>query len=313
MKTARPIHCRTLVIIAVAVIATACAGGRQTAPAPPHLTAGIRALQKGDAWYQKGCYPKAIHQYRKAYPELVAGDHLREMGICLNNMGNAYLRNGNPESALAFFDEALDVYRTTGDAAGARAAQTNKSFALMALERYDAAQAALDQARPADSGADTASRLAAEAVLRLRRGETAAARMFLDQALDLPDAQDTATTAVIQFTKGKIAHAGGDLGPAATHYENALRADRRQQYYRGMAEDLKALGDIRAAQGRHADAAVLYKRSISLYALIDDADGVAALRPPLAQSAAAAGQTTDVTLHFVEDWLGNKSFDGPCE
>ncbi|MFH1983863.1 MAG: tetratricopeptide repeat protein [Pseudomonadota bacterium] len=315
MNTAHPIR-RSLTIILLIMSAVACGGSRQLAtPAAPHLSAGVKELQKADAWYRKGCYPKALHHYRRAYPELVAGDHLQEMAVCLNNMGNTYLRTGKADSALVFFNEALDIDLGSANTASMRATLVNKTTALTHLGRYDAADAALSEARAAGppAGPDAAPLLAADAVLQMRRGNPDAARALLAQAMTSVGDNDTATAALIHYSLGHLARSDGDLDAGMAHFEKALAADHLQGYYRGMADDLKAMGDIRATQDRLREAAGFYKRSISLYALIDAAPEADALRGPLAQAASASGQTTDVTLHFVNDWLGNKAFNGPCE
>ena len=311
MKPPHPF--RHLLVISVLVFsAVACAGSRQqAAPENPHRGDGLRTLQKADAWYRKGCYTKAMALYRLAYPDLVAGDSLNEMAICLNNMGNVYLRSGKPESAVVFFDEAIQISQETADSLNLRAAWVNKATALMQGEQYDAAAAALGNAR--NAGPETASLLAADARLHMRRGDTETARALLADALNRVDDEDAATTAVIQSALGHLARTDGDLEGGFTHFQTALNADRRQSYYRGMADDLKAMGDIRTSQERHREAAGHYKRSISLYALINAAPAVAALREPLAASAAAAGLAIDGTLYFVDDWLENPAFIGPCE
>lgn len=315
MNRAHPIRL-SLILILLIMGAIACGSSRQLAtPAAPRLAAGVKELQKADAWYRKGCYPKALHHYRRAYPELVAGDHLNEMAICLNNLGNTYLRTGKADSALAFFDEALDIDRITANTASMRSALVNKATALTHLGRYEAAGTALSEARAIGPPAapDGAPLLAADAMLQMRLGNPDGARALLTQAMRLLEDTDAATTAVIHYSLGHLASDAGALDDAVAHFEKALIADRDQEYYHGMADDLKAMGDIRAAQGRHREAAGYYKRSIALYALIDAAPEADALRGPLAKTAAASGQTTDVTLHFVDDWLTKAAFNGPCE
>ena len=313
MNTSYVIRC-SLISILLVMGTAACSGSRRLGVQDaPRLAAGTAALQKADEWYRKGCYPKALVHYRRAYPELVAGDHLQEMAICLNNIGNVYLRSGKPESALVFFNEALQIpVAATGTR---RQALINKATALIGLKRYDDAGAAITDARTIGSqaGADIAPLLATDALLQIHRGDNDAVRALLAQALTAVGSQDTATKAVIQYTLGHLYRSSGALDTGFTHFEKALEADRRQEYYRGMADDLKAMGDIRAAQRRHRESAGFYKRSIALYALIDAAAEAEALKADLSQMAAASGQTIDATLYFVDDWLGNPSFNGPCE
>ncbi len=311
MKLPHP--ARHLLFISLLVFgAAACTGSRQqAAPENPHLGNGLKTLQKADAWYRKGCYTKALALYRLAYPDLVAGDSPDKMAVCLNNMGNVFLRSGKPESAVVFFDEAIELSQGTADGLILRTAWVNKATALMQGEQYDAAAAALTNAR--NAGPDSADLLAADALLHLRRGDTETARSLLADALDRVEDQDGATVAVIQSTLGHVARNGGDLEGGFKRFRQALAADRRQSYYRGMADDLKAMGDIRSSQERHAEAAGHYKRSIALYALINATAEVEALRGPLSTSAAAAGLAVDGTLFFVDDWLENPSFKGPCE
>jgi hypothetical protein len=315
MHPAHPFRHFWLIVLLV-MGAAACGGPRQqTAPAAPALTRAAKTLEAADAWYRKGCYAKALGYYRRAYPELVSGDHVDQMAICLNNMGNAYLRMSKPDSALIFFDEALDMAARAAGNRLVHAIWVNKATALIRLGDDKAAQGALAEAEKLGfaDGPEAARRWTADALLHLRRGETALARARLSEASNAVSAQDAAITAVIEFTLGHMAEDEGALEAGYAHYRNALAADRRQEFYRGMADDLKAMGDIRRKQSRPGEAAVYYKRSISLYALVDAADEASALKPALDEAAAAAGQTIDATLFFVDDWLDNPAFKGPCE
>ena len=297
------------------MVGAGCGGGqRQEAPRPEAHTDGEKALRKGNQWFQKGCYSEALRHYHDAYARMVAADHLPAMALCLNNIGNVYLHTDRAQDALAFYVEAEGMYRLQNDRAGQIRALGNQAAALLALERESDADDAVARAEAlaADARASSPQVMTLRATLLTRQNEFGTAETLLSDALAAAGAQDDRTRSTIYHAMGRLALARGDLEAAITSFESALAADRSQSYYRGMAEDLRAMADIRRRQDRPADAVPLYKRSLTLFALIGASSEAAAVREALMETADSTGQAVDITLHFTDTWLANPGLDSPC-
>jgi tetratricopeptide (TPR) repeat protein len=76
---------------------------------PPDTIAGMNELNKGNHYYQKGCYPQAFEHFFKAHERLVASDHMAGVAMSLNNIGNVYRATGDLNSALLFYEEAFQA------------------------------------------------------------------------------------------------------------------------------------------------------------------------------------------------------------
>jgi tetratricopeptide (TPR) repeat protein len=150
------------------------------------------------------------------------------------------------------------------------------------------------------------------AALLTRQNEFGAAEALLANALAAADTGDDRTRSTIYHAMGRLALARGDQDAALAGFEKALAADRAQAYYRGMAEDLRAMADIHRRQGRLTAAVPLYKRSLTLFALIGATPDAEAVRESLVETSRQTGQPVDIPLHFADTWQADPAFSGPC-
>jgi tetratricopeptide (TPR) repeat protein len=104
----------------------------------------------------------------------------------------------------------------------------------------------------------------------------------------------------------------GNPADAIEHFSRALDSDQSISFYKGMAESLDQLGDVRLEQKSPEKALQYYKRAVKMYALIGDRPHVKALLDKLGQVARSNAADIRLTVYFVETWLEDKTFQGPC-
>jgi tetratricopeptide (TPR) repeat protein len=121
---------KTLALI-VSIVLMACAGGNSAGKKPAYIPAGMKAITKGTARYNQGCYQRALDYFLKAHELFSASDQLSGVAMSLNNIGNVYRIMGEIKSAVLFFEEAFKIYTGIGDHKGAVQILSNKAAALV--------------------------------------------------------------------------------------------------------------------------------------------------------------------------------------
>ncbi len=146
-----------------------------------HVDLGRLDYMEGDYRSAAEHLGKALEQYRKT------GQPVGE-GIAESGLGRVLLARGEAGRSLESHERALAAFGKAGDKTGVAAESVNKSFALVALGRYDEAMAGF-RAAPAMKGeADLAWRAAQGRGLVLQaRGDTDGALAAYREALELID------------------------------------------------------------------------------------------------------------------------------
>jgi hypothetical protein len=67
-----------------------CAGGNAVKKKPEHIVSGMKEIQKGTTWYQKGCYKRSLEHFFRAHELFAASDQLDGVAMSMNNIGNIY-------------------------------------------------------------------------------------------------------------------------------------------------------------------------------------------------------------------------------
>jgi hypothetical protein len=99
---------------------------------------------------------------------------------------------------------------------------------------------------------------------------------------------------------------------AIASFEKALLIDRKLGFYKGIADDLLCMGQSYTKVGQDEKAVKCLKRSIKIFALIDQTKEVHETMKLLEEAAQGAGVDISVTEAFIERWRQGKLYESPC-
>jgi len=303
-------------MLAAACFLLSCAG-EPVKTIPAHLSAGAEQITKGNLYYGKGCYERALEHYLRAHELYCSSDQPRGTAMSLNNIGNAYRAMGDPRAAAAFFKEAAAVYKEIGDKAGLRQVLSNKAAVLIGEGELKAAGEALAEASaiiiPSDTGVFVPI-LRNRGILLMRKKDYPAAEEILRQALAESAKAGLPEQASTHQALGNLLLATNRAGEAAGHFRSALDSDRESGFYRGIADDLYGLGQCQASLGDYGAAAEYWKRSLQAYALLGRREESVRTMEMFKKAAAKSGSETELTEMFMKRWIEEgKRLEGPCD
>lgn len=291
----------------------ACAGTPEKETESQLITRdGVKALEKGNRVYAKGCYGQAAVHFSRAHREFTAADDLPGIAMSLNSLGNVYQANGEADNAVAFFDEALTISDALGDREAVLQALANKAAALIGADRLEEA-ASIIQAGEARAASPFLPLQIHKGILMIKQGAYPQAQAVLEKALADVPAQDRASQAKIHFALGRLMGDRTNTAAAIEHFQQALAGDRVAGFYAGMAQDHSHLGDAYSQQASPEKALAHYKQAIKLYALIGDRPNVKQVMAKLDRTATETGADIRLTTHFVKRWLEDKRLERPCQ
>jgi len=292
----------------------ACGGGSSKQIKPRHLTSGMVQIKKGNIWYQKGCYKRALEQFLRAHELFSASDQLNGVAMSMNNIGNVYRIIGDVEDAVQFFDESYNIYANIRDNEGAVHALSNKAAALIDIGRLEQANNVLNKADSTAQAYGIAYNplLSNRGILLTRKKEYERAEEVLTRALANTVPSHHSEFAVINTALGNLMLETERFERAIDFYKKALSADRFIAFYKGMADDLTAIGSAYFVQKNYESAANYLQRSIKIYALIENENKVHELIKQLDKVEEKTGLNISITKEFVKRWLAGEA-DGPCE
>jgi len=100
---------------------------------------------------------------------------------------------------------------------------------------------------------------------------------------------------------------------AVPYFNKALESDRKAGFYRGIADDLNALG--RCSAGIRDDAAAVndWQQSVRIYALLGMEEKVRATMALLEEAAKRSNINIDLTRTLADRWLRGEMTDSLCE
>ena len=303
-------------IIVLSLLLFACATGKPEKHIPRHLSAGGKQMQKGLAWYEKGCYRRSLEYFFRAYELYSASDMLDGVAMSLNNLGTIYRITGNYEEAVSFFDEAHSLYLDSNNQKGAVKALSNKAAVLIHMGNPDKAEKVIEEALqrlPAKRNmALLIPVLQNKGVLLTKRGAYEAAEEVFMTCLNQADRLDPMAKASLHFAFGNLMLQSERPADAIASFEKALSIDRELGFYKGMADDLFSMAQAHIKLGKDEEAAKSLKRSVKIFALIDQAGQVRETMKHLRQAAQKAGVDISVTEAFVERWRRGELYESPC-
>jgi tetratricopeptide (TPR) repeat protein len=304
------------VFIVLSLLLFACAVGKPEKQIPRHLSAGDKQMKKGLEWYQKGCYRKSLEYFFRAYELYSASDVLDGVAMSLNNIGTIYRITGNYKGAVSFFDEAHSIYSDLHDPREAVKTLSNKAATLIHMGNLDKAEQVIEEALevlPAKKNRRLLIPvLQNKGVLLSKRGAYEAAEKVLANCLDQADSLDPTGMASLHFAFGNLMLKTGSPTDAIASFEKALSIDRKLGFYKGMADDLFSMGLAYTRLGQNKKAAKSLKRSVKIFALIDQAGQIHETMTHLKEAAQKAGVDISVTEAFIERWRQGRLYESPC-
>jgi tetratricopeptide (TPR) repeat protein len=268
----------------------------------------IRHLNKGTRFYHKGCFTKAVRHFQEAHERFAAADNIAGAADSLNSLANTYYRLNDLQSAVLVYDEAVELYALLDQTEGQVRALTNKSVALASAGNPMEARKVMDLA---DSMAKpdqmmVSLRLKARAILSLKDNDLDRSKQLLAKAIHAIAHRKDEQYASAQYTMGYVLLSGQEPQKALDYLNRALNADRNTGDYFGIGQDLEALGDCHAMMGQYTRATTQFKRSIKIFALLNNIQKVQQVSSKLMDSASKSGTDAQITLHWVAKWLAGQ-------
>jgi len=304
-----------ILTLLISVVFIACAGGNSANKKPVHIPTGMKATTKGIVRYNQGCYPQALDYFLKAHELFSASDQLSGVAMSLNNIGNIYRIMGDTKSAVLFFEEAFEIYTDISDHKGALQALSNKAAALIDGEHFEEAAQNLDaaEALARKEGISYPPLLNNRGVLLTKAKDYTQAEKILKKALARTDPANLPAFATVNFALGKLMLESQRYENAIGFLEAALVADRSTGFYKGIADDLAAIGTAYLSLDNKETGINYLKRSIKVYALIGSVKKVDKILQDLENISKTSGYDVSVTLHFVNQWLEGNTLESLCK
>lgn len=311
-----------LVFTVAAAITTGCATTLPTPVEPEATATGEKMYQAGKRWYLQGCYQEALRYYFGAHEYFCAGDRLAPRARTLNSIGNLYRRLGDPEAAMTFYNEALEIDRQLADTTGEAQTLINRSAALLDAGQPDRAAADLKHATPltADNRRLALALHRSMGVLFTHKGDLITAETHLQKAMEnaTPPPKDDGVTALdsaaVQYAMGKLRLAQEKPAEASPYFTRALDIDRQTGHSHGMADDLEALGDCARQLKDWSQASSYYQRSAKIFALLDHTDKTRIILERLQALKADHPEevNAELTLFFINRWVEGEQDANIC-
>ena len=301
-------------LLVMLLLVFSCGGGSvKEDPAPTHPA--MKQLQKGIAWYQRGCFQESLEALTKAHELFTASDRLPGVAMSLNNIGNVYRYIGDSQSALLFFQEAYEIYSRLDNPEGVIQALSNQAAILIQNNHLDEAAAIIQttEEMAASSGKTLAHVLNNKGILLTRQHEYDDAETVLLQALEATASENVLTHATVYSSLGNLKFGKNEYEKALEFYQKALFFDRQSEFHPGLADNLNAVGNTYYQLGEYAQAVAFFQRSIKIYALFGNSDQVTRIMTLLEETATHSNTDLTLTRHFVDKWSKGEFLDHPCQ
>lgn len=308
MKTVK----RCLLMILV-ILAASC-GGKKEVVIPEHLGAAAEQMAKGMPFYERGCYARALeHFYRAQELSTAVGDR-RGMAMSANNIGVVYRAMGEASAAIPFFEDALRIYRGLGELDRVRRTLSNLAAAQVDMGDYAQAGKNIEEAlKIEDRSNPFPPAMTVKGILLARQGDVKGAEAMLKEALDAVSRRHTEGEAAANYAMGELLLGQARYREAVPYFERALAGDQKAGFYRGIADDLAALGRCNAGLRDDTGAVTSWEQSVRIYALLGMEEKVRTTMSLLEEAAKRSNLDIDLTRALADRWLKGEMTESLCE
>jgi tetratricopeptide (TPR) repeat protein len=301
-------------IALIFVLFLASCGGTKEVIVPEHISAGSVQTSKGMPFFERGCYARALEHFYRANELFTAIGDSRGMAMSANNIGVVYRAMGEAAAAIPFFEDALRIYGNLGDRENVRQTLSNLAAAQMDTGDYVAAGKNIDEALKIHlQRKPFAPAMTVKGILLAKQGDVKGAEAMLKEALDSIDRRNPAGAAAANYAMGDLLLGTARYKEAVPFFEKALESDRKAGFYRGIADDLSALGRCSAGLRDDASAVNYWEQSVRIYALLGMEEKVRATMGLLEEAAKRTNRDISLTRALVDRWLKGDMTDSLCE
>lgn len=301
-------------IALIFVLFLASCGGTKEVIVPNHISAGSVQTDKGMPFYERGCYARALDHFYRANELYTAIGDSRGMAMSANNIGVVYRAMGEAAAAIPFFEDALRMYRSLGNQEDVRQTLSNLAAAQVDTGDYAAAGKNIDEVLMIRIGRKPfVPAMTVKGILLAKQGDVKGAEAMLKEALDNIDRRNPAGAAAANYAMGELLLGTARYKEAVPYFEKALESDRKAGFYRGIADDLTALGRCSAGISDDAAAVNYWQQSVRIYALLGMEEKVRATMAILEEAAKRSNINIDLTRTLADRWLNGDMTDNICE
>ena len=296
------------------VIVAASCGGKKVVVVPDHISAGGVQTDKGMPFYERGCYSRALDYFYRANELYTAIGDSRGMAMSANNIGVVYRAMGEAAAAIPFFEDALRIYRGLGDQENVR--QTLSNLAAVQVDRGDYVSAGknIDEALMIQIRRKPfAPAMTVKGILLAKQGDVKGAEAMLKKALDEINQRHPAGEAAANYAMGELLLGTARYKEAVPYFNKALASDRKAGFYRGIADDLTALGRCSAGLQDDASAVNDWQQSVRIYALLGMEEKVRTTMGMLEEAAKRSNRDISLTRALVDHWLKGDMTESLCD
>jgi tetratricopeptide (TPR) repeat protein len=301
-------------IVLISVLFAASCSGTKEVIVPAHISAGAVQTSKGMPFFERGCYARALEHFYKANELFTAIGDSRGMAMSMNNIGVVYRGMGEAAAAIPFFEDALRMYRSLGDQEDVRQSLSNLAAAQVDTGDYGSAGKNIDEALKIRVGRKAfAPAMTVKGIFLARQGDVKGAEAMLREALNSIDKKDAPESAAANYAMGELLRGSTRYKEAIPYLEAALANDRIAGFYKGIADDLTALGRCSAGLQDDASAVNYWEQSVRIYALLGMEERVRATMALLEEAAKRSNRDIALTRALVDRWLKGDMTESLCE
>jgi len=253
-------------------------------------------------------------------PRICGSEDLALRGRALNEMGQRYLNIGDPEKALVYLKQALDVTRQTDHKQGEGALLNNISQIYDAQGDYETALAYLKQSlaicqQIGDKEGEGTTLNNISQIFKAQ-GDYETALAYLKQSLQIrQQIGDKAGEGATLNNMAAIAHAQGDYATALAYLKQSLQIRQQIGDKAGEGRTLNNMATIAHAQGDYETALEYLKQSLAIQRQIGDKAGEGTTLNNISQIFKAQGDYATALAYLkqsltIRQQIGDKAGEG---
>jgi tetratricopeptide (TPR) repeat protein len=236
------------------------------------------------------------------------------MAMSANNIGVVYRAMDEAAAAIPFFEDALRMYRSLGDQEDVRQTLSNLAAAQVDTGDYGSARKNIDEALKIQIRRKPfAPAMTVKGILLAKQGDVKGAEAMFREALDHIDKRNPAGAAAANYAMGDLLLGTARYKEAVAYFERALESDRKAGFYKGIADDLTALGRCSAGLRDDGSAVNDWEQSVRIYALLGMEEKVRATMGMLEEAAKRSNRDIALTRALVDRWVKGDMTESLCE